>query len=66
MQLTINEQVHENLKAHTLADLVQELSLQTPGIAIAINQQVIARESWKSCTLQEGDTICIIRATHGG
>lgn len=66
MQLTINEQVHENVKARTLAELVEEFSLQTAGTAIAVNQKVIAREKWKTYVLQDNDEVFIIRATHGG
>lgn len=66
MQLTINEQVHENVKARTLAELVEEFSLQTAGTAIAVNRKVISKGSWATYILQENDEVFIIRATHGG
>lgn len=66
MQLIINEEVHRNVKAKTLAELVGEFALQTAGTAIAVNQRVIARKDWQTYQLQENDEVFIIRATHGG
>lgn len=66
MQITINDEVREINKATTLRQLLEQLCLQTKGMAIAVNQQVIAREDWQNYKLQENDTIFIIRATHGG
>lgn len=36
------------------------------GIAIAVNNQVVPRNSWKDFKLSEGNKIIIIKATQGG
>ena len=38
----------------------------SPGIAVALNDEVIAREAWKDHAVQEGDRIEIVTATQGG
>ncbi|MFW6223212.1 MAG: sulfur carrier protein ThiS [Bacteroidota bacterium] len=39
---------------------------QKKGIAVALNNTVIKKDEWKTCTLQENDKILIISATKGG
>ncbi|AFR36181.1 hypothetical protein B739_1589 [Riemerella anatipestifer RA-CH-1] len=46
--------------------LVTLKNIATRGIAIAVNQKVITRSKWEECTLKDGDTILIIKATQGG
>ncbi len=46
--------------------MLQELGIQSTGIAIAVNNQVIPRSQWEAFLLAEGDKITIIRATQGG
>lgn len=51
----------------TLSLLVeQQLSNNTKGIAVAVNQTVIAKSNWEKYTLKENDKILIIKATQGG
>ncbi len=39
---------------------------QKKGIAVALNNAVIKKDEWKTCTLQENDKILVISATKGG
>ncbi len=39
---------------------------QKKGIAVALNNTVIKKDEWKTCTLQENDKILVISATKGG
>lgn len=66
MQITINDEVHEIEEAVTLQQLLEQLCLQPRGMAVAVNQQVIAREGWQGYQLKENDAVFVIRATHGG
>ena len=36
------------------------------GIAVAVNEEVIAKEDWAQFSLKEGDQILIIQPTQGG
>lgn len=46
--------------------LIQNLKLPLNGIAVAINQQIIAKETWGTHFLRSGDHLTIIKATQGG
>lgn len=43
-----------------------ELKGKTNGVAIALNNQVIPRNSWSVTPLADNDSILIITATQGG
>ena len=67
MEITVNRKevlvrsslnLEEYLKASNLSDV--------RGIAVAVNERVIAKKLWQSLVLQENDKILIIRATQGG
>lgn len=67
MDITVNNQkvtVESNVK---LGDYLASKDLaKTRGIAIAVNQCVIARNEWSAHELLENDKILIIHATQGG
>lgn len=47
--------------------VLNEFNNEIPkGIALAIDNEVIPRESWKQHPLSEGNKIIIIKATQGG
>lgn len=67
MEITVNNQeitVASNLK---LGDYLESKELNnTRGIAVAVNEYVIARNDWPAHELIENDKILIIHATQGG
>ena len=65
MQIWINGQ---NFLLHgtTVKDVLSELKLAEQGIAIAVNDRVIARSHWSLHLLDFNDRITIIYATAGG
>lgn len=65
MKISVNNKEVET-GATTLAQLTEELSLPTQGIAIAVNNCMIPRTEWASHTLSEGIAIIIIKAACGG
>lgn len=51
----------------TLEDFLKRENLvDQKGIAVALNQEVIARDRWTSIPLSENDQLVIITATQGG
>ncbi|MFT5818986.1 MAG: sulfur carrier protein [Crocinitomix sp.] len=67
MRVFLNERIIELLVPISLARLItDERIIDTSGLAIAINSQVIPKLSWSNTTLNENDRIIIITATAGG
>ena len=50
----------------TVADLLVERRIGFDGIAVAVDDLVIARSAWTETSLQGGETIEIIHAVQGG
>ena len=50
----------------SVSDLLQELQLNSEGIAVAINHTVIPKHLHDTHTIHAGDQIEIIRAVGGG
>lgn len=66
MTLTINGNSHTTT-SHYLGELMAEINqAHGEGIAVAINQEVVAFDQWEQTPLQENDQILIITATQGG
>lgn len=63
-----------NGRTQTLADGLDVASLvrllgqdpQRPGTAVARNGDVVARQQWSATTLEDGDTVEVVRAVGGG
>lgn len=67
MDITINQQsysVSETCSLQQMIDMV--LAQPIEGIAIAINQEIIAKHNWETHFLKPGDNLTIIKATQGG
>lgn len=65
MKIKINDKETE-IKAASLQQLAEELSLPEKGIAVAVNNSMVPRTSWQQTVLHEGDNIVIIKAVCGG
>lgn len=65
MKIKINNRETETV-ATTLLQLANELDLPPRGVAIAIDNRMIPRNTWETCKLEEGVSIVIIRAACGG
>ena len=51
-----------------LSQLLAQLGYdrEQPGIAVAVNGEVVSRRSWSSRLLEEGDEVEIVGAVQGG
>ena len=58
----VQTQEGDNLLAVLTANELAERA----GIAVALNQEVVPKNSWANCVLNENDRIMIITATAGG
>ncbi|MFR9602748.1 MAG: sulfur carrier protein ThiS [Rikenellaceae bacterium] len=65
MNIVVNNQTH-TIKSQTLVGLIEELSIETLGVAIALNNKVVPRAEWSEVSLADGDKIVIVSAVFGG
>ncbi|MDA0691955.1 MAG: sulfur carrier protein ThiS [Nitrospinae bacterium] len=66
VKLTINGEEREIHSSNTVTELVEELKIVAPNIAVAVNHQVVPRSQYPTTAVQEGDTIEIVHAVGGG
>lgn len=69
MEVIINgSEVIDIPKKSVIADVLTHLNieLQTPGIAISVNNRVISKSRWQVYVLQSEDKVEVIRAFQGG
>ncbi len=62
----VNQKEHKIAPATTVVNLIEQLKIQTNGIAIAINNQVVKKTDWSAQQLQQNDVVLIIKSTQGG
>lgn len=68
MQIKVNGEAKEVSLGLTLHQLLLDLEINPsrPGIAVAINQEVVLRTQWAETEIQPDSEIEIIRAAQGG
>lgn len=66
MNLTINNNSHILDELTTIDKLIEQLNIDSKGVAIAVNLTVVSKENWNKTVLKENDNITIIKATQGG
>ena len=66
MDVIINGDKREVKESQNLADLVNELDIQAPNFAIALNQQVVPRSKYDSTAIKDNDKVEIVHAVGGG
>ncbi len=60
-----NREVRSDLTVYELL-VVMELNPVQPGIAIAVDREVVPKATWQQKTLRENSEVEIIRAVQGG
>ncbi len=68
MRVAINGALQEFERPPRLLDLL-EASVgpgAPPGVAVAVNGEVVRRVSWPEVRLADGDEVEIVKATQGG
>ncbi|MGG6230849.1 sulfur carrier protein ThiS [Tenacibaculum sp. SDUM215027] len=66
MTIKVNESLRKFSNTLTLQELINGLRVQTNGIAVAVNENVIKKENWTSHKLRDNDNVLIIKSTQGG
>ena len=66
MTILLNGNEHECPDGYTVAQLLEQLGIQTAGTAVARNETVVRKAVHAETVLQPGDRVEIIRAVAGG
>ncbi len=66
MIVIMNGAEQEVSESATLAELVAKVSSAPSGIAVALNEEVIPRNSWSVITLSAGARVEVLTAVQGG
>lgn len=65
MKVRINNKEVETV-ATTILQLLEELCLPLHGVAVAVDNRMVARQYWDSFALEEGMNLVVIKAACGG
>jgi sulfur carrier protein len=66
ISLRINGKMVELPAPIPLLDYVQSLGVDPRGIAVEVNGEILNRDQYGNCFLQEGDVVEIVRMVGGG
>lgn len=66
MRVIINGEAQTVNPGQTIADVINQLSLNQRRIAVELNREIVAREQYGGRALQEGDQIEIVHFVGGG
>jgi sulfur carrier protein len=66
LEIELNGAPHRLADPHSLQELIAALSMSNQALAVAVNRQVVPRQSWAQHQLQAGDRVDVVRAIGGG
>jgi sulfur carrier protein len=67
INVTVNDAAHSVAHGTGLLAMVEGMAMANrPGLAIAINTEVVPRARWAERKLRDGDRVLIIQASQGG
>ena len=66
MRIQFNDEPMQCVAGVTVATLLDQLQQLKPGVALALNQQILPREQWDLQQVREGDQILLFQVIAGG
>ena len=66
MRIQFNDEPMQCVERLTVAVLLDQLRQLKPGVALALNQQILPRERWEHQQVSEGDHILLFQVIAGG
>jgi sulfur carrier protein ThiS len=66
MHIVVNDEAVQCEVGLSVAGALAKLNLDKPGIALALNQQILPRAQWAHQQLQDGDALLLFQAIAGG
>ena len=64
--IILNGRPAETNAESTVQDLMNQLGLGGPGLAVAVNDEVVRKETFAQVRLSPGDKVEVIQAVGGG
>jgi sulfur carrier protein len=64
--VTLNGERRAIAPGTTVGRLLEELGRGPRGVAVAVNEEMVPRSSWRDCELRAGDRVEVLRAAQGG
>ncbi len=65
-EIFVNGQSHLFSTPLPLKELLKELKIDSPSIAVALNHEIVPRSLFETRIIQAGDALEVIRAVAGG
>ncbi|MGH3941287.1 MAG: sulfur carrier protein ThiS [Pseudonocardiaceae bacterium] len=66
MTITVNGEPWELPDGTVVADVLQRLGAPSFGVAVALDDAVLPRDSWPTAVLRDGATVEVLTAVQGG
>ena len=66
MNVVVNGDERHLSTGTTVARLVDELGRSPKGMAVAVNEEVVPRSTWRDVELRPGDRVEVLTASQGG
>lgn len=66
MHILVNDERVECEAGLNVAALLSQLEQDNPGVALALNRQILPRGQWAEHILQEGDALLLFQVIAGG
>ncbi|MEO3992561.1 sulfur carrier protein ThiS [Pseudocitrobacter cyperus] len=66
MQIQFNDEPMQCAEGLSVTALLTKLEQLKPGVALALNQQILPRERWEHHIVQDGDQILLFQVIAGG
>ncbi|WP_330985983.1 MULTISPECIES: sulfur carrier protein ThiS [Enterobacterales] len=66
MQILVNDEPTHYADGLSVAELMTTLDQDKPGVALALNQQILPRAKWERQPLREGDELVLFQVIAGG
>lgn len=66
ISISVNNKNYQFLASISLQEIIEHLQISTNGIAVAVNETIIPKSDWFGTSLNQNDSILIIKATQGG
>lgn len=66
MQIQFNDEPMQCAEGLSVIALLTQLEQLKPGVALALNQQILPRERWEYHIVQDGDRILLFQVIAGG
>lgn len=66
MNIILNNSSRDIAPGTTVGQLLTEVGLPQQNVAVAVNNQIVLRQSWDTTILVENDNVVVIAAAYGG